>query len=945
MGDKIALISDGSGTIRWNINDGVLPPETLMPEGSVVSGTFVESPLKQDTDGQWKVFVGPFYKLGLVVDNLNVVFPDNSQTGKMYTVPVFSIETLAGKNFSAISGSDGFVFDFDGKDKKDFVVYSIVKKKNGCEINKIALDEKNRAQVTIEPLSTDTDEVTFMICALEGKKFTYEYSLKGSEPSEKSSVLGRKLGQALRLREVDASTGGLSVNVSASLHSIEDDLARMIADSPDALALFTRDLASILRTGTSRSLKAAAIKTKDTVFKKARFNVLEGNDSLSYKTGSSFEKGVSPELLPDNGSPKGDTVDDSHDNLGYLTFKKMEIVHGLTHLKIDPVFVEGQLLEIWTTLQISQGFPNLPIPDGLNIADFNEDTAVALLRQWSDDFHVGYEFPEEFSHVTKRVAPFTDDQERVKRVIQRMILSEAIVEYCYNSSLTMADDMAMCLYDFVKVILSSKSAIDDIAEHFEDVPIVGAVATKLKQKIHGKLVRIVQNVGTILSAKLPAPYNSIAPTVIQGLVWAYGKFLHVDIPGTSGNMLYETGAKLVAKYALTATPKIGYVSRGQVAIDKGLEKAQGLSDEGSLAQAHIRVWDDGNPDTLNSVREQVFERVNSVHTIVARNRKYADVARKISQIAQYTSLLDPTSISKVLAISAGVTSSGLLVHGGYTSGATFFELPVKMAVKGAVGAYVPVDGDSETERNELLTSPLDAATVKTLLRALTRSERAISMKAQHVYMCAFNKEDGNAFSDSFDELLNEDKLFDEILVSLEAIVFANSEMMKGDNEALEIHNRSQASQFERLQIMTQAFEGFEDSTRALLFNANNLRQTSSYVDYLRAKVEDILQRGSMRQVIAISSIERIGSGNDITVRAIVKNLSLHDLKDVSVTISSPLAVKVAGAKTIVTSIKGGSSVEVSWKLSASRDMAIEIPVFAVEAVADKVKSVAAYEQF
>jgi len=977
MGDKVSLLGTGPGKVRWNINEGVLPPEKLIGDDSVVAGEYVETPLFQDVDGKWKAIVGPFYKLGLAVEQLNVVFVEEGAE-RVYTVPVFSIDTLAGAKYDLVSGYEGFKFIFDGKKKKNFILYKIIKRENSCSIEQVELDEDNNCTVEIPAYESSIKEITFMVAALDGKKFKYEYSVEGVKSetdilndealsgSASQNLINRKFGQALLLRNIEAKYLELQIDddklvvARNGAQQAERELAELIIKSEENLAQFTAIMTERANGEGSNSQKLLEKAVSQSIFRQAKYNLMKtGNGHVSHtdlatgtkshsslaakSTGQSVVKSASPSVV------KSDVVDDSHDNLGYLTWKKMELVHSLTHLKIDPNFVEGQLIQIWTTLQIAQGFPNLPIPDGLNIADFKEDGAVAVLRQWSDDFDIGYEFPEEFAvpaEDSERSVLYTKDIGKVKRVIKRLILSEAIVEYCYNSSLSMADDMAMCLYDFVKLILTTKSAIDNIAANFENLPIVGPVATKLKQIIHGKLVRIVQNIGSILSAKLPSPYNSIAPTVLQVIVWAYGKFLKVDVPGSDNNMLIETGAKLIAKYALTAIPKIGYIDRGQQAVDKGVVEASKLTDQGTLVDAQVMVWDDGNADTMNSIREQVAEKLNKTHGIVARNRKIADVGKKILEIAQYTSLLDPTAISKVLGITAGVASTGLLAQGSYLSGRLFSKLPRKYATKGSLGAFGVTMPDDETDEDkDLLSLDIDVAGATKLLRALRNSEKSLNVLAERAYRASVLA-DRTVFAEAFDALANEDSNFDKVTVKLESIIYASSDISKGDGMALELYTGSQASHFERIDNITRAFANYNNRDAGYLFNAASSRNTVKYVDFLEKQVTDILTKKSSRAVLLVSEVVVNKTSENIVINATVCNLSASDINDVKISLTTAMRLELAAnVEKVLTTVPAGIETFVQFVIPVQNINTVEMPIFAVELEAKGVKPITAFSGF
>ena len=925
MVDTIALIGEGPGKVHWTINGGQLPPEALIPDGSVIEGDKVVSQLVQREDGKWTVDVGRFVKLGVMVNHLDVEFVYENATSKVYTVPVYSIETLTGKRFARTNGSKGFKFVFDGKKGKPFVLYSIMKTETGCQVTPIELNDKNEATVEFAELPADLIELTFMVAALDGKKFKYEYTIEGLGAAD-------ELAQAARLRQLQHTVDNKDYDkVARAADLAEANLARSVAGNSGALARLTARFSNA-----PAKEKRYLHPILKRVLRKARYRVL---DKASGGNGDLFR---AAEAIA---SAKAEDQDDSHDNLGYFTFKKMELIHALTHLKIDPQFVEGQLIEIWTTLQISQGLPNLPIPDGLNIVDFKDDQALNILKQWAQDFELDYPFPDGGKVEGPRPVVQSDDLAKVKRVIQRLILAEAVVEYCYNSSLMMADDMSMCIFDFVRLILGAKTAIDDIAGNFTELPIVGPVFKKLVAKLHGKLVKLIQGVATLLAAKLPAPYNSAAPTVVSLIGWGYAKFMKLDLPSDSAPWYMEMGAKLLGKYALTALPKVGYVSRGQLAVDIGAERASVLKDEGTLIDAKVRVWDDGNEATANSVREIVAAEITDRHNTAVRNRQLADIGKKIMVISQYGALIDPTVITKVLAVISGVASTGVLAHAGWRTGSYFFQLPRTMAVKGVEGAYGPVPEvtDPEGAERKIDVAPLAVHQIQELTRALERSSRKYDALIEEAHKAALKRDRRQEFANKMDEIMAEDDLFDEIAVKLEAVLLSDETTVRDDNACLDIYGRSQACHLERVAALADLAASFQQGTTV---QSCKLEKTRDYVNHIIGRVRGVLKGKSARPVLLVSKVLAETKGNVTTVKATVSNLSATPVKEVTARLLSGLQLQVDGGnEQDLGLLAPGSDTEITFMFKDPQNESVELKMIGVELQAAGCKPLAGFTNF
>lgn len=928
MLEPVTLLADEAGEVLWNVNDGILPPAKFIPEGSTVdeAARLVRTPLKAIEARGFELALGPFVRGGLRVDRLNfrIRTADGNETPPR-VVSIFALDAYAKKNALR---RGGFTFRFEGDKpgligtKKRFALWTIAKGADGTTVSPVAVDEKNRAELAVE-WPAGQESMTFAVMGLSGKKLDYAYEfLPASAGEETAEAALDRLMTLARVRAAAEAVVGRAPETlqdrafAAGYHGIldatqnaETDLAgRMAAD-----AGFASKLASAMSRSGERD---AAFETLRTLLRKARGQAEATLGVLETRAGSA--------------GTRSDDADTAHSNLGYLTFKTCEAAHGLTHLKIDPMMLEGQILQTWKMLQIAKGWPNLPIPDGLAIADFDQDMVYGILKTWCADYDLDYPFAEGTAPMpAERPVPYTDDLAHVKEVMRRLTLAETVIEHVYNSGLVMAEDFAACFYDFARLVLSGYGAITDIADHFSDVPIVGPVAAKVKAIIHGRLVRVVEKIVNLVATRLKSPYNSLAPTIASFAVYIYGKIMKLEIPGENSSWVKEMGCKLAGKYALTAIPKIGYVARGQIAVEDAVKKVRTLSAEGSYESAYAAVMDDGDEATASSVVERVNLRVGEGHRIFTRNRKIADLGRKITVCLQYGALLDPTNIARVAGIVAAVATSGVIAQSGYVTGRTFFALPRGLAREASALAFEPGVKPSFPEGETMLVAKPDGEIAADQSERFAEAYRAWKLRVSETLAAARSKTLRGRTTELLDELQRLEEEMDDAAIRLEALVYGDVSAERGDDE---LYKASQAALLERVAaygaILTAAAD--QPVKEGVLETA--FAATEAYATRLGKAVDGICSLEEATPALAVSKswVERLDG--KVVVHARVSNLSRQDFARVTVTLESGLHYGLKENARRFVALPARGDVELRWTLSPSaEDEDVVFPVVAIKA--------------
>ncbi len=620
--DKIRIYSDHPGQIRWNLNDGTLPPEVWHPAGSQVDGQEIITPT-QTAEGRHFIEVGPFVRGGVQVTRVNFeAISEFSETRGQ--IPVYSFQTKSRPAESLTLQFNGEHKGFFGKERKFALKLFKTMSDGSKSLEDVVLDKKNDATITVDLANLES----FTLIPV--------------------STLGGELEYSLTIHD----TNNMPRGVLAEWMLNEDDFLTRLLQEPELMEQFSREWKNL----DEDSQRFHGLRMR-TFMRRFQFELMDQKAGM--QGAASALKAL--QSVPLNPSRKADDSDTSHDNLEFLIKKAREGEHALSHLKIDPKFIEGQILSMYKLLEIAQGFPHLPLPDGFAIVDYKTDGLKALLSDWEQNGNEQHFEP-----------------------LRRLALAESVIVSTYDEGLTMAEDASLSLLDLTSFFLQSKTAISRLLNPvIAKGGLVGELADGLKKRIHAKIVQILSRVVALVSAKLPSPYNTIVPiasSVIQ-VVWA--KVFKLELE-SDRKWMKPFVAKTLGKYALMSVPGIGIVAKGNPNVDYTAQKAASLQVSGTTHDAE---------DAIRQKMEPVLEAVGTVHARSVKEREYAQIARYITQLTGMTSLLDPTVISKVVGIVSTVTGTGLLVHSIWESSSTLYGIPEQ--VPGMVDeAFKPFGGNT-----------------------------------------------------------------------------------------------------------------------------------------------------------------------------------------------------------------------------------------------------------
>ncbi len=927
--DRISLLArEGVAELSWTINGGAVPSENMLPAGSRIEGGRAISPVVA-LDGGRGVVVGPFARKGIEVDS--VEFSDGS---RQVSVPVFSLPQLA----EAVEGAGSFDIRFSAK-AADIAITSLVKKSGGLEIAPVA-----DGRFTLKSLS-GVESVTFVVAGLgkeKPKAVSYSYKASGSLGESSFGV-----AQAARLREIE--------DAALDLSGDDAGMAAFAASAADLRRKAEGAMADRLVAGAgleALSVAAGAFDVEDRLRAKA---VASARSALRMARFAAMERlsEAAPDAAVTSGSDaveaatRADDQDDSHDNVGYLLFKAGEAVHSLDHLKIDALF-EGEILKLWRLLEIARGFPHLPIPDGLNIRDYDMSAVRGTMQGWADQFGV----PWTGTAPVRSEPRGTQEEADVKATLRRLKLASELVEFAYDNSLQMADDLTVSVYDFVRLILHAFRTSNDIAKVFEKIPVVGKAVKYLKAVIHRKIVRVAEIVLSKLSTKLKAPYNQYGPLAVSVAAWAYCKFLGLpqdpNDPRVQGT--WEFAFKLLGRYALTATPRIGFIDRGKPQIDLLAQYAAEQVHEGTLEEAYAKVWDDGSSQTDGSAREKMVVEFQSRHATFERNRQIFDITRRLVSIGQYASAIDPTNISRILTVVAGAVSTGLLAHSGYRAGSMYVKMQKEFVEPGVRLAFDPgVGAEAEADqgpRTDVASGYADAAMLRleTAFEGFEQALRAARQAAGYRADLAKRGEPTSAADEAFvaaAERLEAADLEVDRAMGATALGFSAE---SGDEDSGLVGAAAQESLVRADAVARVLARGLGEGPVAEdpAFDAARKASLQTLYGVLRSNFSALASREDAiePQVVATESSIKALSGGKLEIRATVANPGAKPVAGVTVGIQSGYLFAIEGAAQFdLGTIPAGGQKEARWVIAPQEDFG-EMPLASIVPDAPEAKGVA-----
>jgi hypothetical protein len=630
--------------------------------------------------------------------------------------------------------------------------------------------------------------------------------------------------------------------------------------------------------------------------------------------------------------------DSSHDNLGYFLNKKQEIIHNLTHLMIDPNFIEGQILKLWKLLEIAQGFPHLPIPDGFAFVDYNEASAQALVKGWAEEFGV------EVIGLPNTPAPVRqgEDLEQVKATVKRLVIAEKFVEFNYNASLNLAQDFGVTVYYLFKFVFGARSTLSTITGHFSNVPVVGTLAKKLHKMIIGKLVRAADNLVWFLSGKLRAPYNTFIPIGFSLIANIVARSLDIPLdPSQSNGSTKDFIIGLMAKYALASMPKVGFVARSQKAVDVASSYATGLTANGSFEDAVKKVWDDGDPNTDTSLREVIALEIPRRMEQSFKEKQIAWITAKLAEAANLITIIDPTSISRVVSIVLHVGTAGIFAHASWITVSYYFHLPRNEMLTGANQmfdpAFTPTD---ETKAEPILNSTVSLAATERVVAQLEDTFAEFLKEAEAIATDPRNER-------SFDRAFELDEQLDTLTDRAQALVFAaqpgDSAMTRGqatDGVVGNLYTESQACLFHRAGLMADLFARRAGGAQNQVALASKYAPAfETYMAAVKANVKALAARSDTGAAlyVAETKLERLGNGVYV-IKAVVANGSSMTIKDIKVQLYSGLKLEAQdGAVRDIAKLGSDRETSVSFRVKMNEAKPLPMPSVCIVAEAPGVK--------
>ncbi|MBF0544208.1 MAG: hypothetical protein HQM08_07235 [Candidatus Riflebacteria bacterium] len=679
LADPIEVAMPDLGAVVWCLDDGKIPPQTMWPAKTrlVSDGKLLLTKL-----GQGETFrVGPFTSFPASKLNISVY---NSAF-----IPIDHGQVRINKDSAGIAPIHGkLTFAFKGKKKGTYEI-KLVTEGTTTNVTPITLDANNAGTCDVNAFGTDVKRAIVIVGNAGEKDFDYELTttLAPTQLNITQIAAGLKRGNELieTLKPMVAKNNELLGNLYTSAIQEYSDLLK---EGVVKLDPTSNPEASVEYQTLSKLPKnAGLVPLVKILSEKASFGSQHGQawtketkDCLDTLISENASEVLSNEESALPTTVRDDNNDTAHTNIIYLTNKKKELIELLTHLKIDPKFLEGQIIQMYKLLSLQLNLPNIPLPNGLGLADYKEETAKTYIASLLQD-----------------ASATTDIQ---KESLKRLTVAEELTERLYNDNLTMAEDFGLCLYETARLVLCARETLLSVASGLSNVPGAGPLVKKVVNAIIGKALGIVVRITNLTAVKLKPPYNTIVPIAVQLGAQVAAKALHVHM-AEKDSWIKPWAAKTVAKYALTACPKIGYVAKTQESVDAGVPLATANNFNGTYDDAVKAVLDDGNPVASTSIYEAFITNINAVHDLTTKEVEYSKIAKAVAEIAAYATLIDPTNISKVVGVLATAVSGGALGHGMVNSMSNFYKTP-EMLANGVQKAFHPgqaiISTDSSIKR-------------------------------------------------------------------------------------------------------------------------------------------------------------------------------------------------------------------------------------------------------
>ncbi len=711
--DKITIFSakKEEGAVLWGINGWRLPPREYVPEGSEIvefeGRRVVRTPLRKDEEsGLLIVEIGPL-KHVTSVDTVEFKFEGDEET---HVIHVSHDQNLTFPSLVVEFQGESGIF---GPGKRKLALMACARSSSGGgTVERVELDYSNSARKSFPEYAVFFDEFKIVVVNTSQKMnpgsslgFTLRAALREDEhPDFKrllslmvkvyeernvlyAHLISGKAGPAermlylLRARQYEVFT-------SKALALLEEDVDFRVYRNFDTLVAFASSLPP--------ARAAGLMGVVDGAIRIVKAKILKDNAS-----------GVTPDV-----------------KLDMLLFKLTEVKNSIYHSDDDdddsdePAFSDEQMLEYLK--ESSAYLADLPI-DTVIARDVLEKILAAFFIKADGEIEkilkaFGIELDVDFEHLpfsyilglmklhsydTKELDALVSqysqgmsDEERES--MRRLYLSVQVMRTCFKSSMAMADDATEGVYDLVDLILGAVAVSDKALSAMENVPVVGKLASKLKVFIIQRLLFALNNAVQFICRRLEEPWRTRVSAVANAMTTIYVKWKDIEIQHGFGGIDPSEFAKIAVKVAsktlLIMPPRFGMVSLTQDELDEAVEKAANMDYYGSWDQALKAVLDDADPSTHTAVLEYVVDETTRRQKLSEDERNVANIAGAASQIAQVMQTVDPTNVSRVLAIVAGALAGGLQAHSVFNSLQLFYRLP-RLCRKGIEGAFNPASLD------------------------------------------------------------------------------------------------------------------------------------------------------------------------------------------------------------------------------------------------------------
>ena len=709
--DEITFAFDEPGSIIWGINGWKTAPEEYRPENSVEISfngkRAVESPLveSESVEGLYRVVIPPL-KHVTSVDRVDFVFRAASgKDSEMQSLPVSHDQNMSLPAVEVhFKGESGWF----SSSKKFALALALKGDEDDCLVKELPLSSKNTYKDVINEFGIYYTRMVMIPSNVStkseaGETLSYSFNTNLAQAKrdfERSLHLQIKLYEGASKLYNTIIGGEQSPEVkrrylvmTRQYAALTDEIIRILAEDMENRTYKDFDILQHFVYSLPKAKVVALRSLLDKVIPALREAILKQNtsgvtpdpelDLLLFKMSNLrayiYEAGDSTAGGEwDDGDDDATVTDDDIvapiTNEDYLAAVK-ECNKYLSDLPIDMILARDVLEKILgafiiTTndeivellnsfgLNINIDFTSLPfdyILKLIKLNSYNVDTQKSLVKQWAAGMT-----PEE------------------SESLRRLYLAQQSIQTGFKSSLVMAEDASEGFYDVVDLALGAVKTADKVMSSLEHVPIVGKLAKKLKVKIIQRIMYALNNAVQFITQNLQEPWRSRIAAVCNAITTVYIKWKDVQLEegfgGINAKLFAKIGAKVIGKTGLLMTPKIGYVSRTQKLADESANLALNNDYYGTFDEARRAVIDDRNPETENAILERVIRTTARKQKLSLQERKIANIAGSVSQIAQYVNLIDPSGVVRIVAIVAGAFAGGLQLHSIFNSVQYFCKL-------------------------------------------------------------------------------------------------------------------------------------------------------------------------------------------------------------------------------------------------------------------------------